>query len=166
MREHDIAIVGNATALPDPFLAVPGLLGGIALVVFGLGTWAGRWYAPLWRGLNGIHPSWLGPALLCVGVAVALAAGAALPWPAAVREALLGWAAVFLALAVPSLVTGVLLRELDDGLGMPGGRRRAPGRLRRALRYLATHQSPAGGPLWPDRARRCPADPHPEQQHC
>jgi predicted MFS family arabinose efflux permease len=102
--------------------------------------------------------------LVCIGVAVALTSGAALPWLAEVRGALLGWAAVSLALAVPSLVAGLLLRELDSGLGVPSSRR-APGRLRRALRYLATHQAPAGGPLWPDPAPGCPADPRLEQQH-
>jgi len=47
-------------------------VGGVALVVLGLGTWAGRWYAPLLRSLDGIHPSWLGPTLLCLGVGVVL----------------------------------------------------------------------------------------------
>lgn len=131
--------------------------------MLGLGTWAGRWYAPLLRGLDGIHPSWLGPALLCLGAGVALAGGAALPWPAQVRAELLGWAAITLVLAAPNLFAGVLLRELDAGLGIPRRRRRAPGRLRRALRYLATHQSPTGGPVWPAPEPQEPARPNQEQ---
>ncbi|HEX4359618.1 MAG TPA: hypothetical protein VH141_18945 [Pseudonocardia sp.] len=166
MREHDIAIVGSGTALPEQFLAVPGLLGGLALVVLGLGTWAGRWYAPLLRCLDGIHPSWLGPALLCLGVGVGLAGGAALPWPAQVRVELLDWAAVALVLAVPSALAGVLVREVDSGPGVPRRRRRAPGRLRRALRFVITHQSPAGGPVWPGQEPREPARPSQEQQPC
>jgi hypothetical protein len=163
MREHDIAIVGSGTALPDQFLTVPGLLAGLALVVLGLGTWAGRWYAPLLRGLDGIHPSWLGPALLCLGVGVALAAGSGLSWLAPVRGEVLGWAVVALVMALPSPVVGVLLRELDAGPGMPRQRRGAPGRLRRALRYLVTHQSPAGGPVWPAPESHEPARPNHEQ---
>jgi len=163
MREHDIAIVSSGTALPEQFLAVPGLLGGLALVVLGLGTWAGRWYAPLLRSLDGIHPSWLGPTVLCLGVGVALTAGAGLPWLAPVRVELLGLAAVTLVVAVPNLIAGVLVRELDAGLGVPRRRRRAPGRLRRALRYVITHQSPAGGPIWPGREAGEPARPNQEQ---
>ena len=163
MREHDIAIVGSGTALPELLLSIPGLLGGVALVVLGLGTWVGRWYAPLLRSLDGIHPSWLGPTLLCLGVGVALTAGAGLPWLAPVRVELLGLAAVTLVVAVPSLIAGVLLRELDAGLGVPRRRRTEPGMVRRALRYLVTHQSPAGGPVWRDQESGEPARPNQEQ---
>lgn len=131
--------------------------------MLGLGTWVGRWYAPLLRSLDGIHPSWLGPTLLCLGVGVALTAGSGLSWLAPVRLELLGWAAVTLVVAVPSLIAGVLVRELDAGLGVPRRRRRVPGRLRRAVRYVITHQSPAGGPVWPAAEPREPARPNQEQ---
>lgn len=139
------------------------LLAGLALIVFGLGTWAGRWYAPLLRSLDGIHPSWLGPALLCLGVGVALVAGAGLPVLAPVRAGMLGSAAVALVLAVPSLLAGVLLRELDAGLGVSRRPRRAPGMFRRTMRYVITHQSPAGGPVWQGPENSEPARPNQEQ---
>lgn len=43
---------------------------GVGLAIAGIGTWAGCWYAPLLRTLNGIHPRWLGPAHAAAGAAL------------------------------------------------------------------------------------------------
>jgi hypothetical protein len=156
MMAESIAIASGATALLTPSLASVALACGLALVVLGLGTWLGRWYAPLLRGLNGIDPAWLGPLLLCAGAAVALAGSALLVGPAA-RPVLLGWAAVALALTVPSLVAGLVLRAAHGRFG--------PGRTgwpRRVVRYLLAGQYPAGGPI---RDPRAPCD-EPDPQRC
>lgn len=136
------------------------LVCGLALATLGLGTWLGRWYAPLLRALNGIEPAWLGPLLLCAGAAVALAGSALLVGPA-VRPVLLGSAAVPLALTVPSLVAGLVLRAAHGRSG--------PGRTgwpRRVVRYLLGGQYPAGGPIRDPRAE--PRDPcdEPDPQRC
>jgi hypothetical protein len=154
MRDYDSAIAGNSAALPDLVVPLLALLGGAALLALGIGTWAGRWYSPLLRSFNGVHPLWLGPALACFGAALTLVAAALLVPVPDVRTALFGWASLACVQAVPCLLAGLALREVEVRPAASGMRRR-PGRLRRALRYLLTHQSPAGGQVWPDRRPRC-----------
>jgi hypothetical protein len=160
MRDYDSAIAANGAVLPDLAVPLMALLGGAALLALGIGTWAGRWYSPLLRSLNGVHPMWLGPALACVGAAFTLLAAALLVPVPEVRTALFGWATLASVQAVPCLLAGLALREVE-GQPAGSGTRRRPGRLRRALRYLLTHQSPAGGQVWPDQAARCPCGPPP-----
>lgn len=160
MRVYDSAIASNSAVLPDLAVPLVALLGGAALLALGIGTWAGRWYSPLLRSLNGVHPIWLGPALACLGAAFTLLAAAMwVPVPD-VRTALFGWATLASVQAVPCLLAGLALREVEVRPAATGTRRR-PGRLRRALVYLLTHQSPAGGPVWPDRTPRCRCGPPP-----
>jgi hypothetical protein len=160
MMAEDIAIASGATALLTPSLTAVALLCGVALVALGLGTWLGRWYAPLLRGLNGIAPAWLGSLLLCGGGAVALAGSTALVGPGT-RPVLLGWAAVALALTVPSLVAGLVLRAAHGRSG--------PGRTgwpRRVVRYLLGGQYPAGGPIRDPRAEPRAAREEPDHERC
>lgn len=62
---------------------------GAGLVTAGAGTWAGWWYAPLLRTLNGIDPRWLGPAHTALGAAVLLLGSSGVVVSAGVRATLL-----------------------------------------------------------------------------
>lgn len=128
------------------------LLVGVLIAVFGVGTTLRWWYAPLTRALNGIQPIWLGPAQLSLGVGLALGGGSLLVTAPGPHDTMIRWTVVIAVETLPFLAGGLIEREHRRYLAEePGGRRSRPTLVRRALRYLLTHQQPAGGPTWPTR---------------
>jgi hypothetical protein len=115
--------------------------GGVAGL--GAGAWARRWYAPVLRCLDGIHPFWLGALQLTGGSALALLGLLTLVDSPQPRESVFRWLVVIATDTLPCLAGGLLEREHR---AWADGRRPRMNLARRVLRYLLTRQEPAGGP--------------------
>lgn len=87
---------------------------GSGLALAGLGTWMCWWYAPLLRGLNGVHPHWLGPSWLAAGVGLLLAAWASSAASYGVRSVLWICVADAAVVLVGCLAVGLRLRGVAD----------------------------------------------------